>query len=180
MGPSVKKINKRFAHSFILLISIEANTAPCLRLQVKPEDLTTKSVRDVEGSSLLKEMKAFDGWEVVGGRCDDVSRGSVPHVDGFLFPEKVPLLRVQNHCAERDTEMDEQQEQQQEEPAAGAASGITADATVTNAVIADQAAGGKADGVAADGASGGTTGPAPAPQNQKCRENSNVPLNKKS
>jgi hypothetical protein len=68
-----------------LLISIEANTGPGLRLQVKPEDLTTKSVRDVERSSLLKEMKAFDGWEVVGGSCDDVSRGSVPHVDGFLM-----------------------------------------------------------------------------------------------
>ncbi len=45
-------------------------------------------------------MKAFDGWEVVGGSCDDVSCGSVPHVEGFLFPDKVPLLRVQNPIAE--------------------------------------------------------------------------------
>ncbi len=41
-------------------------------------------------------MKAFDGGEVVGGSCDDVSRRPVPHVDGFLLPDKVPLLKVQN------------------------------------------------------------------------------------
>ncbi len=37
-----------------LLISIEANTGPGLRLQVKPEDLTMKSVRDVERSSRVQ------------------------------------------------------------------------------------------------------------------------------
>jgi hypothetical protein len=71
---------------------------------------------------------------------------------------------------ETDTEMDEQQE----EPAVGAQTETAADAAVKNAVVANQAAGGTADGAA-----GGATGPAPAPQEQKCRENSNVPLNKK-
>jgi hypothetical protein len=45
---------------------------------------------------LFKEMKAFDGGEVVGGSCDDVSRRPVPHVDSFLLPDKVPLFKVQN------------------------------------------------------------------------------------
>jgi hypothetical protein len=38
-----------------LLIFIEANTRPGLHLQVKPEDLTTKSVRDIP-------IPLFYGW----------------------------------------------------------------------------------------------------------------------